>query len=143
MSSWLRLLLLPLGRMGECNMAINALVKGKDPILRQIVNALSEYDKAHPKVVIEAYRQNSVSVRIRIVNPEFAGRTRAQREEEVWAILNKLPDETVAEISLLLLLTPDEAKNSFASFEFDDPIPSKLYSVSQSVVKTAAVPGWL
>ena len=65
-------------------------------------------------------------MRIRILNPEFANRSRSQREEEVWSVLDKLPEEAAAEISLLLLLTPEEAKNSFASFEFDDPIPSKL-----------------
>lgn len=107
-------------------MTIKLRVKHPDPILRAIVAALNEYDKTHPQAKIEAYRQNSVSVRIRVLNPQFAGKTRAQREEEVWAVLNKLPEDPLAEISLLLLLTPEEAKNSFASFEFDDPIPSKL-----------------
>jgi hypothetical protein len=107
-------------------MAIKLRVKRPDPNLRQIVNVLGGYEKAHPQGEIEAYRQNSVSVRIRILNPEFAGKSRAQREEEVWAVLNKLPEEAVAEISLLLLLTPEEAKHSFASVEFDDPIPSRL-----------------
>jgi hypothetical protein len=107
-------------------MAIQLRVKQPDPILRQITDALREYDHAHPQAEIEAYRQNSVSVRIRILNSEFAGRSRAQREEEVWAVLNKLPEETLADISVLLLLTPDEAKNSMASLEFDDPIPSKI-----------------
>jgi hypothetical protein len=107
-------------------MAVKLRVKRPDATLRQIVNVLGEYEKNHPKAEIEAYRQNSVSVRIRILNPEFAGKSRAQREEEIWSILNKLPEETLAEISLLLLLTPSEAKNSFASIEFDDPITSKL-----------------
>jgi hypothetical protein len=107
-------------------MAIKLQGKRPDPILRQIANALGEYEKAHPHAKIKVYRQNSVSVRIRVLNPEFAGRSRAQREKEVWAVLNNLPEEAVAEISLLLLLTPDEAKNSFASFDFDHPIPSKL-----------------
>jgi hypothetical protein len=107
-------------------MAIKLRVQRPDPILRQIVNALKEYDAAHPDGEIEAYRQNSVSVRIRIVNPKFAGRSRAQREEELWTFLNKLPEEATAEISLLLLLTPDEAKKSFANVEFDNPIPSRI-----------------
>ena len=76
--------------------------------------------------MIEAYRQNSVSVRIRIIDADFKGKGRAQREEEVWAALEQLPEDVAAEISLLLLLTPEEAKSSFASFEFDAPIPSKL-----------------
>jgi stress-induced morphogen len=107
-------------------MTIKLRVKRPDQVLRQIRDALEKYDHAHPDAEIEAYRQNSVSVRIRILNPEFAGKSRAQREEEVWAVLNELPEEAVAEISLLLLLTPEEAARSFANSEFDDPIPSKL-----------------
>jgi stress-induced morphogen len=100
--------------------------KRSDPILRQIAKALREYDQAHPQAVIEAYRQNSVSVRIRVVSPDFAGKSRAAREDEVWPFLDKLPADAAAEISLLLLLTPEEAKNSLASLEFDAPIPSQL-----------------
>jgi hypothetical protein len=107
-------------------MTIKLRVKRPDPILRDIVRALGEYDKAHPQARIEAYRQNSVSVRIRVINAEFSGKSRAQREDGVWAVLNTLPEEALAEISLLLLLTPDEAKTSFASLEFDDPMPSRL-----------------
>lgn len=107
-------------------MTIKLRGKRPDAVLRQIVDALSEYDQAHPHAEIEAYRHNSVSVRIRVLNPDFANKTYAQREDEIWSILNKLPEETVAEVSLLLLLTPEEAKKSFASCEFDDPIPSKL-----------------
>jgi hypothetical protein len=94
--------------------------------LKQIATALKTYDAAHPQTEIEAYRQNSVSVRIRVIDPDFARKSRAQREEEVWAALDRLPEEVVAEISLMLLLTPEEAKKSFANFEFDNPIPSKL-----------------
>ena len=107
-------------------MTVKLQSRKNDPILRQIGTALREYEKSHPHAEIEAYRQNSVSVRIRILNPEFARKSRAEREEEIWAILDKLPEETAAEISLLLLLTREEAKKSIASLEFDDPIPSKL-----------------
>ncbi len=107
-------------------MAIKIRDKRPDPILRKIVAVLEEYEKSHAQAEIEAYRQNSVSVRIRIVNPAFAGKSRTEREEEVWAILNRLPDDALAEISLLLLLTPAEKKNSLTSTEFDDPIPSRF-----------------
>lgn len=99
---------------------------GPDPVAKQILDALELYSQAHPLADVEAYRQNSVSVRVRILNPLFAGKSRAQREDEVWDVLSKLPEETAAEISQLLLLTSAEAKQSFASFEFDDPIPSRL-----------------
>jgi hypothetical protein len=107
-------------------MTIKVRDKRLDRVLREIADALKKYDQVHPTARIEVYRQNSVSVRIRILDAAFSGRDRAQREDEVWAILNGLPEETVAEISLLLLLTPDEARRSFASSEFDHPIPSKL-----------------
>jgi hypothetical protein len=101
-------------------------VKSPDPVLRKIVDALKVYEKKYPQAEIEAYRQNSVSVRIRILNRAFAGKDRVEREEEVWKVLDQLPEDALSEISLLLLFTPDEAKNSFASFEFDDPEPSRL-----------------
>jgi hypothetical protein len=107
-------------------MVIKLRTNRQDPRVKKIVKALELYDAAHPKAVIEAYRQNSVSIRLRIIDSDFKGKTRAHREEEVWAALEKLPEDAAAEISLLLLLTPEEAKTSFASFEFDDPIPSKL-----------------
>jgi stress-induced morphogen len=97
-----------------------------DKRLRRIVAALEDYAAAHPRAQIEAYRHGSVSIRIRIIDPTFKGQSRAQREEDLWAILERLPDDVVAEISLLLLYTPEEAKKSFASAEFDDPIPSGL-----------------
>jgi stress-induced morphogen len=95
--------------------------------MRRILQALDQYAASHPRAEIEIYRQNSVSIRVRVVDPEFKGKSRAQREDELWAIFDKLPDEVVAEISLVLLLTPDEAKKSFANHEFDNPIPSKLW----------------
>jgi hypothetical protein len=97
-----------------------------DKRLKQIVAALEEYAATHPRADIEAYRHNSVSVRIRVIDPTFKGQSWSQREEDLWAILERLPEETVAEISLLLLLTPAEAKKSFANADFDDPIPSRL-----------------
>ena len=49
-----------------------------------------------------------------------------ERSQAVWKYLDLLPDEAVADIGTLLLLTPDATKNSFADMEFDEPIPSKL-----------------
>ena len=65
-------------------MAVHWRGEGPDPQAKQILEALRPYQDDHSRAEIEAYRQNSVSVRIRILNPEFAGRSRSQREEEVW-----------------------------------------------------------
>jgi hypothetical protein len=107
-------------------MGVKLRTKRPDSVLKQIVDVLNEYSEAHPNAEIEAYRQNSVSLRIRVISPEFREMSRAQREEELWNYLDRLPEEIAAEISLLLLLTPREAKDSFANREFDNPIPSKL-----------------
>ncbi|MBI3464862.1 MAG: hypothetical protein HY000_17675 [Planctomycetes bacterium] len=97
-----------------------------DPVIKKINAALERYQAAHPQAEIEIYRQNSVSVRIRIIDPRFTRLSRTEREQEIWAEFDQLSEDVVAEISLLLLLTPKEAKKSLASSEFDNPIPSRL-----------------
>jgi hypothetical protein len=116
-------------------MAIN--IRGQsDEVIDKIVEALQPYNANHPDAAIELYRQNPVSVRIRIVDPEFNGKSKPQRSDDAWTYLDHLPEAAQSDISLpeaaqsdistVLLLTPDEAKTSFANFEFDDPVPSKL-----------------
>ena len=107
-------------------MAVKIRTERPDKVLRRIARALDEYAASHPEADVELYRQNSVSVRIRVIAPEFRGRGRAEREDELWQVLDRLPEEVETEISLLLMLTPEEAKTSFANLEFDNPIPSSL-----------------
>jgi stress-induced morphogen len=97
-----------------------------DECLEAVKRALAEYELQHPRSEIEAYRQNDWSIRVRIVDPDFKGASRTERDDRVWQFLDELPEEVQGHISFLLLLTPEERKNSQASFEFDDPIPSKL-----------------
>ena len=103
-------------------------IRGKniDDRLQAIADALEQYEDRHPNARVEVYRQNSVSVRVRIVDTDFAGVSKADRHDTVWAFLQDLPEEQQAEISLLLLLLPDETKMSFANDEFDNPVPSRL-----------------
>lgn len=102
-------------------------IRGKaDARLRQLARALEPYAEAHPRADVVLYRHNSVSVRIRIVSPHFAGSSRADREDEIWSALAALPEDVVSELSLLLLLTPAETKESFANREFENPVPSRL-----------------
>jgi hypothetical protein len=107
-------------------MAIN-IPRGKsDEVLDKIIAALNQYEADHPQAQIDLYRQNSVSVRVRIIDPGFVGHSKPQRSQHAWKYLGPLPEDVQGDISTLLLLTPDERKMSFANFEFDDPIPSKL-----------------
>ncbi|HVC97085.1 MAG TPA: hypothetical protein VND64_25625 [Pirellulales bacterium] len=97
-----------------------------DRIVEQIVEALARYKARHAKASVEVKRQNSVSVRIRIIDPDYQRMDRVDRDTHAWEFLDDLPDETKADITMLLLLTPKEAKTSLANAEFEDPIPSRL-----------------
>jgi len=95
-----------------------------DAYVKQILDALEQrYKPDHPKAKIDAYRYNPASIRIRIIDPDFDGLDLVERDERVWPLLRRLPEEVRADVSMLLLLTPKENKRSFGSWEFDDPTP--------------------
>lgn len=101
--------------------------RGKsDGKIESIKAQLKKYEHDHPDAKISLYRQNSVSVRVRIIDSSFKGKDKPDRNQLVWKYLDDLSEDVQSDISMLLLLTPDEATESFANFEFDDPIPSKL-----------------
>jgi len=107
-------------------MAIN-IPRGKsDDVIDKIIEVLRQYETDHPFAQIDLYRQNSVSVRVRIIDPDFTGKGKPQRSQQAWKALGHLPEDVQGDISTVILLAPDETKLSFANFEFDDPIPSKL-----------------
>ena len=97
-----------------------------DAGIGQMIQALHAYEVDHSASRIDLYRQNRCSVRIRIIDPDFAGLDRIGRHADVWRYLDVLPDDTVADVSTLILLTPDETARSFANMEFEDPVPSGL-----------------
>lgn len=91
-----------------------------------ILEGLHEYKSEHPRSLIEAYRRNSASVRIRITDPDFKGKGVIQREDMVWNMLERLPDDVRGDITMLVLETPDEVERSLSSREFENPTPSLL-----------------
>lgn len=107
-------------------MAINIRRGESDEAINVIAEALREYQADHPLAQIDLYRQNPVSVRVRIIDPDFAGQGKPQRSQNAWRYLAKLSEEAQGDISTVLLLTPEETKMSFANFEFEDPVQSKL-----------------
>jgi stress-induced morphogen len=104
----------------------NAKEQTSDPIVVAILSGLDEYKLQHPRAVIEGYRRNPGSVRIRITDPDFKGKGVVQREDMVWGILDRLPDEVRGDITMLILETPDEVEESLSSREFESPTPSLL-----------------
>ncbi len=104
-----------------------ARIRGRsDKALQLISDQLELYESKHPGSKAELYRQNPAAVRIRIVDPSFAGLDRIERDEIVWKYLYKLPPDVRGDITVVLLLAPDELETSFANQDFEDPIPSRL-----------------
>lgn len=102
-------------------------IKGKpDAALEQVKAAMEEYLTRSPGAKIQLYRQNSVSIRIRIIDPSFKGLSKGERHDLIWPLIEKLPYELQQDISVLLLLTAEEMKESLMNIEFEDPSPSRL-----------------
>ena len=97
-----------------------------DDTIDQIIGVLGNYQADYPDAQIDLYRQNAVSVRVRIIDPSFVGQDRIQRHKLVWSYLDPLPEEVQSDISTLILLAPNETKKSIANVEFDDPLPSRF-----------------
>ncbi len=97
-----------------------------DPVMDQIAAALDQYLAAHPAARVEMYRQNQVSIHVRVVDPAFSGVKRGDRGDEIWSLLYQLPEDVVADVSVLILVAPEEVHTSPSSREFDDPIPSLI-----------------
>jgi stress-induced morphogen len=100
--------------------------KLNDEVIQEILRFLEAYERDHPGSRGTAYRQNSASVRIRIIDPRFEGMDRVDRDIEVRKGLDQLSDEAHFQITILLLLTEDELSGSLANMDFEDPIPSRL-----------------
>ena len=97
-----------------------------DAAVQAVAEALKEYEERHPKADIVVYRQNSSSIRVRVIDPDFRDTSKADRHDTVWGYLEKLAEEVQSQVSVLLLLGPGETNTSFANYEFDNPIPSRL-----------------
>lgn len=96
-----------------------------DPIMQQLLDSLVDFERKHPDSQVDAYRYNSVSVRMRKISQAFDGMDEVDRFNYVWQIIQgKVPVDVLADLSLLLLFTPDEVSNSIANLEFEHPVSS-------------------
>lgn len=81
----------------------------------------------------DAYRYNSASIRIRVIDPRFEGMPREKRDAMVEPYLDSLPPETQRDIVTLFTFAPSELEQTprtsreyLLNTEFDDPSPSIL-----------------
>jgi hypothetical protein len=100
-------------------------VRGKrDRVLAAIADALQEYERGHPRARIELYRRNRAAVRVRVIDPDFTGLDRQRRDDLIWPYLEKARSGAAGDITMLVLLTPEEAPHSIANLDFEHPSPS-------------------
>jgi stress-induced morphogen len=79
-----------------------------------------------PNADVEVYRYNSASIRVRMIDIQFRGKSKAERHDMVAPLLRNLPENTQADITVLLLLSPEELETSPMNVEFEYPSPSRL-----------------
>lgn len=84
---------------------------------------------------VDAYRYNSASIRVRVIDPRFEGMRPNARDALVEPHLESLPERTQADILTLLTLAPSEVELRsdaiipqayLRNAEFDAPSPSRL-----------------
>ena|SRR5437868_3721321 len=82
---------------------------------------------------VDAYRYNSASIRVRVVDPRFEELPPEKRDAMVEPHLEQLPERTQADIMNLFTFAPSELQQTPKAFreflsntEFDDPSPSIL-----------------
>ena len=82
---------------------------------------------------VDAYRYNSASIRVRVIDPRFEGLPPAERDAMVEPYLDQLPERTQADIVNLFTFAPSEVedphktlKEYLLNTEFEDPSPSML-----------------
>ena len=96
---------------------------------RQVEDALRQagFEK------VDAYRYNSASIRVRVIDTRFEGLSAEKRDAMVEPHLDQLPERTQADIMSLFAFAPAELQQTPRTFreyllntEFDDPSPSML-----------------
>ena len=78
----------------------------------------------------DAYRYNSASIRVRVIDPRFEGMSLDERDAMVGPVLDRLPVSIQGDIMNLLMLAPSELegynRHSLRNLEFEDPSRSML-----------------
>jgi hypothetical protein len=82
---------------------------------------------------VDSYRYNSASIRLRVIDSRFEGKSREERDTLVEAHIDRLPSDTQRDIVTLFVFAPSELTQSvktsrefMLNTEFDDPSPAML-----------------
>lgn len=94
-----------------------------DEFVEKLKAALEDYERQHPRAAGSLYRDSPGSVWIRVVDPSFAKLSKSIRHDLVWNFLSdRLDDDTIQEIAILLPITPEEAVSNIMNAEFEAPV---------------------
>ncbi len=93
------------------------------PQTEEIGKAFEPYELFNQGVEIDIYRYNSISIRIRVIDPAFAGMGKVERHERIWEYLEKLPEDVLSDVSMIVSLAPGEEAKSISNLEFENPSP--------------------
>ena len=81
----------------------------------------------------DSYRYNSASIRVRVIDSKFEGKSREDRDAMVEPYLDQLPADTQKDIVTLFTFAPSELQRTatplrehLLNTEFEDPSPSML-----------------
>ncbi len=100
------------------------ILRQPDEAVNQVAEALTEFEKSHEYAKCIVYRYNPASIRVQIVDAIFHGRSKGERHDYAMRFLRNLPEDVLAQISILLCLAPGE--RSLLDLEFQDPTRSQL-----------------
>lgn len=108
--------------------AVTMAKKKQDEEVAVVLAALEGFRKDHPKAVIEAYRYNESSIRIRIVDAAFEDQNLVERDRMIRPFLRQLPETVFWQVTMVLLLTPKEKRDPlhFLNHEFEHPSRSNF-----------------
>jgi hypothetical protein len=105
-------------------MAMVKILHDPDEAVEQVATALEEYEQANAGAECLVYRYNPASIRVKIVDGTFHGRSKGERHDYARGFLSRVPEDVLSQISVLLCLEPGES--SLLDLEFHDPTRSYL-----------------
>ena len=58
-----------------------------------------------------------------MIDPDFKGLDRVERDNLIWEHLDELTEDTRSQVTMIVLLVPGEEKSSLGNLEFSNPSP--------------------
>ena len=95
------------------------ILREADEAVKQVAAVLAEYEKSNAGSECVVYRYNPASIRVKIVDETFHDQSKGERHDSARHFLSRLPEDVLAQISVLLCLEPGES--ALLDIEFQDP----------------------